>query len=137
MALSAPRNVPRRSTYYFEADAPVGAAAVLWQGALSARNAAGYLVPFTATTGLKNPCIVDSDNLQLKVTGGAANGDVQARIFFGVFPFKNVAGSGGADTLTEADVGKVVKTDRTGTLSAAGKLDRIDADGFWVSLARP
>lgn len=146
MALSAPRNVPRRSTYYFESDAPVAAGATLWQGALAARNAAGYLVPVTAATGLKNPCMVDNDNLQQKTVGGAANGDVQCRIFYGVFPFKNVAGAGGVDTLTEADVGNVVyglddetvvKTSRTNTLSAVGKLDRIDADGFWVSLARP
>jgi hypothetical protein len=143
MALTTARSIPRRGSYYFESDAPMSNTKI-WQGALCALNAAGFLVKGAEAATLRNPCVIDHDNGQLSVDNSAgSNGSISARVFFGVFPFKSGTS---ADALTQADVGKVVyimddetvgKTDNTGARSPAGKLDRIDADGYWVSLARP
>src|SRR5919108_4887044 len=126
MALTGPRNTPRRSNYYFESEAPVGANAVLYQGAMAVINAAGFLVPASTATGLRTPCLHDTDNGKRSVDNtGGANGAVKARIFFGVFLYKNH----GADLVVAADRGSpcfivddetVAKTNGAGTRSEAG-----------------
>jgi hypothetical protein len=142
MALSGPRATPRRSTYFFEADAPVGANAVLWQGAMAVLNAAGFLVPASTATGLRKPCLVDHDNGKRSLVGGAANGDVRCRIFFTIALYKN---SSAGDLIVAADRGNpcfivddetVAKTDGSGARSAAGQVVDVDSEGVWVLQAR-
>ena len=69
--------------------------------------------------------------------GGQA-GDLSVRTRKGVFRFNN---SAGADEITRAEIGDtcyvvddetVAKTDDTGSRSAAGAIEDVDAIGVWV-----
>ncbi|PWE29971.1 hypothetical protein DDZ14_16140 [Maritimibacter sp. 55A14] len=113
---------------------PVAAAALIFEGALVMRNAAGDLVPASTATGLMG---VGRAEERADNSAGAA-GDQNLAYRPGVFRFAN---SAGGDAIGQADIGKVVYavddqtvalTDGTGTRSKAGFVDAIDAQGVWV-----
>lgn len=142
-ALTGPRNIDRMGSDYSEGERPVGANAVLYNGALCVTNAAGYLVPASTATGLRRPCVhVTIDNAR-SLTGTAANGGVTAKVQFGIFKFKN---SASADEIVQADVGSdcfivddqtVAKTNGSSTRSTAGEVVAVDATGVFVALRSP
>jgi hypothetical protein len=111
---------------------PVAANAVIHKGAQVAKNSGGFLVPFTATTGL-----VACGRAEERVDNtGGANGDVRCKVLSGVFRWDN---SAGADEIDHGDIGAtayavddhtvaIVSTGR----SAAGTIYDVDALGVWV-----
>lgn len=133
-ALTKDRNTP-----LFEGDVfsgPVAAAAVIYAGALVARNAAGDLVPGSTATGLIG---VGRAEERVDNTDGAA-GALSIRVRPGLFRFAN---SASADELTKADIGKacwivddqtVARTSNTSARSRAGIVRGVDALGVWVEL---
>ena len=130
--LSSDRNTPRAAGDLREG--PVGAAQLIYAGAMVMLNAAGDLVKGATAVGLVGAGRAEerADN-----STGAA-GDVTLRYRPGTFRFKN---SAGADEITAADLGKpcyavddetVALTSATNTRSPAGVVDMIDAQGVWV-----
>lgn len=116
---------------------PVAAATRIWGGGITVLNAAGNAVPASTATGLivRGVAQATADNL-----AGAA-GDIKVESRKGVFRFAN---SAAADLIARAEIGDtaylvddqtVAKTDGTGTRSAAGKIEDVDADGVWVRFA--
>jgi hypothetical protein len=115
---------------------PMKANTTVLLGALVVLDA-GYVAPGRAATGLIPLGITEEtvDN-----TGGP-DGALHAPIRQGTFLFFN---SGGADAITQLDVGKdcfiaddqtVAKTDDTGKRSRAGKIIQLEPDGMvWVQL---
>lgn len=112
----------------------LAANAVIFAGAITVRNAAGFAAPASTTLGLHAMGIAQdaADN-----TGGA-NAAKSVDVDSGVY---QVANSAGADEITAADIGNdcylvddqtVAKTDGTGARSAAGKVFDVDAKGVWV-----
>jgi len=100
-------------------------------GAIAVLNA-GFAAPATAGTGL---IAVGVFEYTVDNTTGK-DGDAQARIRQGTFPFFN---SGSADLIAQVDVGKdcflvddqtVAKTDGGGARSRAGKIMGLRDDGF-------
>lgn len=133
-ALTKDRNTPR-----FEGDVfsgPVAAAALIYAGALVARNAAGDLVPGSTATGLVG---VGRAEERIDNSDGSA-GDLSVRYRPGLYRFAN---SAGADELTKADIGKacwivddqtVARTSNSSARSRAGIVHGVDALGVWVDL---
>lgn len=115
---------------------------VCYQGGLAVLKD-GYVRPGYVATDLTVVGIFDftADVLGETVdNSGGNNGDVNARVRRGVFPFANKS----TDLVTAADVGKpcyicdddtVSRTDAGGTLSVAGTVRRVDSDGVWVELS--
>ena len=98
------------------------------------RNAAGFLVAATAVTGL-----IGAGCAQERVDN-TAGGNGAATVTFrpGIFRFQN---AGGADLLTDADIGApcyavddqtVAKTDGSGARSVAGSVESVDDVGVFV-----
>lgn len=139
MALSAPRDVPRRGTEPLQRlfDHPVKTGVKVWAGGIAVVDATGYAIPGKTATGLVALGYFESsvDN-----TAGAS-GDVLARVVPGTRKLKN---SSSADEIKQSEFGRtcfivddetVAKTDGSSTRSAAGKVVGIDADGVWVQIA--
>lgn len=114
--------------------APVAANAVVEAGTLGAFNAAGFLVPASASATLKVAGRIgaNADN-----TGGA-NGEVVVGLERGTFGWDN---SAGLDEITQADVLNdvfavdeftVAKTDGGGTRPVAGKLVQLEGSQAYV-----
>lgn len=108
----------------------VGTGVTIYAGAFVGVNAAGYIVPFTAATGLTPRGVA-----QKQVVNAGANGAEKCGAEEGDFEAEN--GTAG-DALTVAEIGDTVyalddntavKTDGTGTRSALGKLVTFSATG--------
>lgn len=130
-ALTAERDTIQRSGAVFNRG--VAANAVIYAGALVALNAAGFLVPGSASTTLK----ADGRATQT-VRGTAVNGEVTCDVERGVFRYAN---SAAGDAITRADIGtdcfivdddQVAKTNGGATRSIAGRIEDVDAQGVWV-----
>lgn len=112
----------------------VGAAQLIYGGALVMRNATGFLIKGAAATGS-----IGAGRAEHRVDNAAgANGDAQLRYRSGIFRFAN---SAAADLITIADIGKacwivddqtVGRTSATTTRSRAGIVEMIDDLGVWV-----
>lgn len=117
---------------------PMKAATRAWAGAIGVLDA-GFIVPARSAPGL---IAVGRFESNFDNTAGK-DGDLIALLRQGTFPLFN---SGGADAITQLDVGKecflvddqtVAKTDGAGTRSRAGKVMRIlrdDASFIWVQI---
>lgn len=121
---------PLPATYAHKMAAGVKA----WAGGLAVIDAAGYVRP--GRTGTADRAIGRFEE-QVDNTGGAA-GALLVHVLSGEFKW---ASAGGADTITQAFVGKpayivddqtVAATDATGTRSFAGIVTRVETDGIWV-----
>jgi hypothetical protein len=131
VALTAERDTVQRSGAVFSRG--VAANAQIYAGALVALNAAGFLVPGSASTTLK----ADGKATET-VRGTAVNGEASCQVERGVFRFAN---SAAADQITRADIGndcwivdddQVARTNGGGTRSVAGRIEDVDAQGVWV-----
>lgn len=131
-ALTAPRLTPSRAGT--DLNPGVAANAVIFAGGLVARNAAGFLVPGSASTTL-----LALGRAEESVTGTAVNGAVTCAVRAGVFRWSN---STAGDLITIADRGndcfivdddQVARTNGGATRSVAGKVIVVDAQGVWVS----
>ena len=131
VALTAERDTVQRSGAVFSRG--VAANAQIYAGALVALNAAGFLVPGSAATGLK----ADGKAVQT-VRGTATNGEVACEVERGVFRYAN---SAAGDLITRADIGndcfivdddQVARTNGGNTRSVAGRIEDVDALGVWV-----
>lgn len=132
MALTKDRMTPVRDGEVMSF--AVAAGAQIFQGALVATNAAGFLVAGSAATGLTYIGRADEhvDN------SAGANGDEIVRVRRNkAFLWKNAD----ADPVDQSLVGKtcyivddetVAATDATGTRSAAGTVLAVESDGVWV-----
>lgn len=114
----------------------LAADAVVFQGALLVRNAAGFILPGATATGLVGVGRAETagDN-----AGGSA-GDVTVQFRAGTFHFAN---SAGGDAIDLTDIGAlcyvvddqtVAATDGAGARSPAGIVADVDAQGVWVRL---
>lgn len=130
-ALISERDTPQRSGAIFGRG--VAANAVILKGGLVALNAAGFLVPGSASTTLK----ADGKANQSAV-GTGVNGEVIVEVERGVFRFAN---SAAADLITRADIGndcfivdddQVARTNGGATRSVAGRVEDVDGAGVWV-----
>jgi hypothetical protein len=134
MALSADRNTVERGP--LRRDIGVAASTIIYTGALVAINAAGYLVPFSASTTLVAVGVARAtvDN------SAGANGAATCPVDAGIFKFDNSAGGEEitiahvGDTIYGVDDEQVGLTDATGTLSAAGVCWAVDSDGVLVKV---
>ena len=115
-------------------DGASAAGELIYGGAIVMRNAAGFLVAGETVTGLIG---VGRAEKRVDNTSGA-NGDQIVLYRPGVFLFEN---SGGADDISEADIGAicyavddqtVAKTDDSGARSPAGFVDMVDDTGVFV-----
>jgi hypothetical protein len=133
MALTAERDTTRRSGDQLTLKA--AAAKIFFAGAMVARDANGRATPGAAATTLLGVgrCAETVDN------SAGADDAADVRIERGIFRFANSSG----DPVATADIGTdcyieddetVAKTDGTGTLSVAGKVFDVDAQGVWVDL---
>ncbi|MEG3640450.1 hypothetical protein [Magnetococcus sp. PR-3] len=131
MALFTDRTTPEHGGQSF--GYPVAAGAVIYQGALVALNASGFVVPGSTATGLQaiGKALARVDNS----TG--ADGDLLITFKRGVYSWDNH----GTDTITRAHVGgsayivddhTVAATDGTGTRSVAGTIMDITDNGVFV-----
>ncbi|CAA0103524.1 hypothetical protein [Zhongshania aliphaticivorans] len=132
MALSADRNTPTKLGTLLAF--PVAASTTIYAGALVAANASGFVVPGAAATTLTYLGRAEEyvDN------SAGANGDVTVLVRRGQ-PFKFA--NSGTDPVVQASLGKpcyieddetVAKTDDESSLSVAGIVVGLDADGVWV-----
>lgn len=114
---------------------PVEEAVTIHAGALVCLNAAGFAVPGSTATGLKARGVARraADN------AAGADGAITAESARGVFKFLN----DGGDAIDRTDIGgtayivddqTVAATDGTGTRSAAGIIEDVDATGVWVRI---
>lgn len=133
VALTAPRDTRQRSAAVVNRG--VAANVTIYKGALVALNAAGWLVPGTASTTLKADGVA-----QDTVVGTAVNGEVAVDVERGCYRFAN---STAADQITRADIGnncfivdddQVARTNGTSTRSVAGVVVDVDAVGVWVQI---
>lgn len=131
-ALTADRNTPAALGALREGS--VGAAKLIYAGAIVMRNATGFLVP--GATALNLIGVGRAEQHADNSLG--ADGDITLRYLPGVFRFAN---SAAADEITDADIGTkcfvvddqtVAKTDGTGTRSKAGIVEMVDTQGVWV-----
>ena len=115
---------------------PVAADARIFAGALLMRTVAGHLAPgaAVATAIGAGRADIGADN-----TGGSG-GAIAVDWRRGTFRFEN---SGGSDTITVADIGKlcyivddqtVAKTDNSAARSPAGVVEDIDGADVWVRM---
>lgn len=141
-ALAAARNTPKLGpgeVILSMVDVPLKALTVVYQGGIVVLGSDGYGVAATATTGLKACGILNSEKSAApSLTGGAANGDVIARVAQGVFRFAN------GDTIAQVNVGEVcylvddqtvAKVDGSGARSPAGIIVGVDSSGVFVSMS--
>ncbi|MEM7751795.1 MAG: hypothetical protein AAF230_00180 [Pseudomonadota bacterium] len=132
VALTKGRTTPQRAGD--NRSGLVAAAAVLFQGGIVMRNAAGYLVEGQTATGLvavgMSPEAIDN--------AAGANGDITMEYMPGRFRFEN---STGGDAITVANIGDIafVVDDQTvaltnggNTRSPAGTIEDVDAQGVWI-----
>lgn len=131
VALTAERDTKQRPGTVFNRG--VAASVTIYKGAMVALNASGWLVPFTAATGLRADGVA-----QATVTGTAVAGEVTCEVERGVYRFTN---STAADAITRADIGndcfgvdddQVARTNGGNTRSVAGRIEDVDAGGVWV-----
>lgn len=112
-------------------DAPVAASTTIYQGAIVARNAAGYCIPAADTAGLVvlGIACLDADNAD------GSNGDIKVEVHTDIL--EKIATS----VLVQADVGSdaVVADDQTVTDAAAatndvrvGKIEKFETGFAWV-----
>lgn len=127
-ALTKDRNTPRRDGDVVEV--PVAAAALIYAGAMVARNADGNAVAAADTAGL---VVIGRADARADNSAGAA-GAISVTVRRGVFAWAHSA-------LTRADLGKVLyavddQTVATTSTNAApaGVLVDVDADGAWVKV---
>ncbi len=130
-ALTAARNTPRKLDGI--RNGPVAAATTLWQGGMVQVNAAGNLVPASATAA--NTTLGRAP--ETVVNAGAAGG-VRADVERGIFRYGN---SSAGDLITTAHIGKpcyvvddqtVAATHNTNARPIAGTVFDVDAQGVWV-----
>lgn len=130
-ALTGDRNTPRREDRTIEAH-PVKGGATIFAGSLVCLNAAGFAIPGATALGL-----IALGRAEKRRTS-VVDGDVNVPIRRGVLNFAN---SGGADTITRAEIGDpayvvddqtVAKTSGGNTRSPAGTIRDVDANGVWV-----
>ena len=115
---------------------PVKAGAKIWQGALVALDANGFLVP-----GSTSPTLTSRGLASKSVDNSAgANGALSADSERGVHRFDNLP----ADLITRADLLKpcyivddatVARTSAGATRSIAGTIEDLDAQGVWVRIS--
>ncbi|MGV8987645.1 MAG: hypothetical protein ACOH2H_15345 [Cypionkella sp.] len=133
-ALAADRNTPAlRGDLLKQA---MAASALVYAGSLVVRNATGYLVKGTTTTGQ-----IGVGRAEERVdNSGGADGAKLIMVRPGIFRFGNSAST---DALTIADIGKacwvvddqtVARTSNTSARSKAGVVRDVDAQGVWVEL---
>ncbi len=133
MALTAERDTTRRSGDQLTLKA--AAAKIFFAGALVARDADGRATPGAAGTTLLGVgrCAETVDN------SAGADDAADVRIERGIFRFANSS----TDPVATADIGTdcyieddetVAKTNGANTLSVAGKVFDVDAQGVWVDL---
>jgi len=114
---------------------PVEEAVTIFAGALVCLNAAGNAVPGSTALNLTARGVAKrrADN------AAGADGAVSVESEKGVFHFMN----DGGDPIDRADIGgtayivddqTVAATDGTGTRSAAGTIEDVDATGVWVRI---
>lgn len=134
VALTKGRNTPERVGDM--RGGLLAAGAVIFQGALVMRNAAGYLVAGSTATGLTGVGRAE----EAKDNSAGANGDLTLLYRAGRFRYAN---SAAAEEITIADIGAlcfvvddqtVARTDGTATRSPAGIIEDVDAQGVWVCL---
>jgi hypothetical protein len=140
-ALTAPRQTIARGTFYFEDEADVKANAVLYNGALCASDATGYLVAGAVSTALQRACVVECNGYGRVIDNtGGSNGAKRVKIKFGIFRFNN---SSAGDLIAKANIGAncyivddntVALTSGTSTRSVAGTIVDVDSSGVWVRL---
>lgn len=127
MALTGPRNTPRRSPEFREFT--VAAGAVAYQGGLAVVDAAGGAKPGATALNLTTVGIFED----------SASAGQKVRTRSGCFRFDNSA----TDAVDASCIGKTVyivddatvaKTNGTNTRSAAGVCFDIDAQGVWVNV---
>ncbi|MCC7097275.1 MAG: hypothetical protein IT472_08860 [Thermomonas sp.] len=112
---------------------PIAAATTIYAGALVQLNAAGFLVPASATAA--NIAVGRADETVVNAgEAGAASVDVRR----GIFRFAN---SAAGDLIARSEIGKTVyvvddqtvaKTNNAGARPAAGICFDVDAQGVWV-----
>jgi len=114
---------------------PLAAAVTAFAGALLMRNAAGFIVPAIAASGLVGIGVCEK-----RVANEGADGEARVDYRPGKFRFAN---SAAADEITIAAIGQlcyavddqtVALTDGGGARSPAGIVDNIDDQGVWVCL---
>lgn len=127
MALSAARKVQEYGVEDNPIELPIGTGETVYDGALVAVDATGYLHTGVTATGLRAAGVASLSPGQGSSVTSAANGDYVLRVRRGIFPFKNSSG----DAVSQADVGNTVyieddetisQTDGGSAQSAAGKL---------------
>jgi hypothetical protein len=136
-ALTGNRNTPRkrlRDTFV----GLVAASVHIYEGALVARNATGFLVPAADTAGL---VIVGRSTEEVDNTAGA-DGAFSCKVETGVFKYENAAGGNAvvqADVLGSAqaevaDDQTVAGPTHTTNNVAAGRIVELESDGVWVGI---
>lgn len=140
MSLSAGRNTKQYGVGKAVADdigVKQAGSTKIYEGALVALNAGGYLVPGSASTTLTAAGVAKMNpNVgNVSDTTGLADGAVAIRISQGIFKFYN---STSADLIAQAQVGQycyivddqtVAKTNGGSTRSIAGIIIGVDSDG--------
>lgn len=115
---------------------PVAAGVMIYAGAQVALNAAGFLVPGSASTTLK---AAGRSNERVDNSSGA-DGDLMCDARRGIFRWDN---SAGADEITRGMINDnafivddmtVAATNAAGTRSVAGVIRDVDAQGVWVEV---
>jgi hypothetical protein len=132
MSLAQDRDTKERDGVRF--NYPVGAAKLIYAGALVCLNATGYLVPGAVATTL---LCVGRAEAQADNSGGA-DGALTCDVKRGVFRWAN---SAAGDAIASTDIGSVcyvvddqtvAKTNGTNTRSLAGRVIDVDVLGVWV-----
>ena len=120
-------------------DGGMAADAVIFQGGIVARNAAGFLVAGVTAAGLI--AVGRAEDAGDNTDG--VDGAVSLRYRAGCFRYGN---SAGADEITIADVDglafivddqTVAKTDGSAARSPAGVIDGVDDQGVWIRFDAP
>jgi hypothetical protein len=109
----------------------IAAATKIWNGALVAFDAAGYIIPAATTAGI---IVVGIAQARIDNTDGAA-GDREVTVMTGIRT--NLVSAAAGAAITIAHYGRLVYAldDQTVTNAAgivAGVCDLIDAQGVWV-----
>lgn len=138
MALANQSDVPERaSSFAMDHEYGVSANVNIFKGALVALSA-GFIEPGTGALALVS---VGRAEENCDNTGGA-DGALACRVRSGIYRYQNSAG----DAVPATQVGAVcfieddefvASTDNGGTLSEAGVVYEVDANGVWVAQAYP
>lgn len=127
-ALTQDRNTPRRSGDVVTL--PVEANAVIYAGAMVARNGDGNAVPASDTAGLR---VVGRAAARADNSGGAA-GAITVQASKGIFAYSH-SGLGRDDIGAQAYAADDQTVALTGTNSVpAGIIFDVDGDGAWVRI---